>query len=236
MVIRVAQQASEASDQVIIVTPDKEIQEVAKQYGFDAIVNDQPAACGLQKVAQCKADLSAKEFLVVQGDEPLAEPKSMEMLIQHKQNNPGVFVQGYEWIHRSKSGSHNVKIATNGLRILYYSRAGIPHGSHALKKVLGMYALDSYMLMDTVEYNQFYEDIEQLGVLERGFPMEAVCVTGSRCVDTPLDAVLINNLEWRQDRGQWAVIVAGKTVAYLRDKTEAAHTALWEIEKHEAIS
>lgn len=88
MVARVALQASRARavSEAIVATDDRQIAEVARHFGFRAVLTSAACASGTDRVAEAVRRLSRDSLEVfdlvlnVQGDEPLVDPRDLDAL------------------------------------------------------------------------------------------------------------------------------------------------------------
>ena len=198
LVVRVCQQSNAVlrRNHIYVVTPDQEIADVVRDYGFHACVDNREAFCGTHKLAQVADQIHYDNIVIVQGDEPIVKPRSIETIIDHKLNRPDELIQGWEWIDATDD-KNVAKIVTNELGyVMYFSRHSIPHGAPTVKKPLGLYALHKSMLFDqqTRGVLEAYENTEPMQFLERGFRMYGVEVEGSHPIDVPADVEIVKGL------------------------------------------
>lgn len=193
MVVRTAEQAAlSGASRVIVATDDTQIQEVARQHGFDALLTRGDHPTGTDRLAETaeRLELAADTIVVnVQGDEPLIDPRLIDNVAQLLAEDDAASIATCATpIHDSAAlfNPNIVKVVCNHHRhALYFSRAPIPwardewadgkrhlvNGLPALHHI-GLYAyrasfLQAFPRLTAGPLEQF-ESLEQLRALENG--------------------------------------------------------------------
>ena len=136
MVIATANRVKDI-DEVIIATDSKEVIDIAKDYGYKALMTSDKHKSGtdrINEVAQ-KLDISDEEIVInVQADEPFIEPYIIEKTIQRlkdsQKNGEDIFmVSCYKLISPKEANDPNhVKVITDFQNnAIYFSRSKIPY-------------------------------------------------------------------------------------------------------------
>jgi 3-deoxy-manno-octulosonate cytidylyltransferase (CMP-KDO synthetase) len=202
MVIRTYQQCIKACPpgKVYVATEDNRIREVCEVNGIQVIMTSKDCLTGTDRLAECAKYLDADVFINVQGDEPLFNPKDLELLISNLEKYPGEILNGYCEIGEEelfRSGSIPKVVFRLDGRLLYMSRAAIPSNKqHSFEKAwrqVCAYAFPREALKDfsTVSEKttlESIEDIEILRFLELGWDVRMVELSNeSIAVDNPED-------------------------------------------------
>ncbi len=204
MVIRTAQAVS-SLDSVVIATDDESVVEVAREYGFRAVITSKNHKSGTDRVYEATQilGLADDEIIInVQADEPFIESEVLERVYEtiykFKDREDVLVASAYKIISNPEADDPNiVKVVTDSNDFaLYFSRAKIPyprdHHFNSFKGHLGIYA---YQVKGLREFCSFapskleqIEKLEQLRVLENGYKIAMSEVeTESFGIDTPED-------------------------------------------------
>jgi len=204
MVIRTAK-AVEDIDTVVIATDTKEVVDIAKAYGIEAVLTSTDHQSGTDRVYEAVTLLKLKEneiIVNVQGDEPFIETDVVQAVydlsVKNATNEKILMNSCYKEISNPEADDPNiVKVVMdeNGMA-LYFSRAKIPyprdHHFDAYKGHLGIYgftvkALKRFCLLKTSPLEEI-EKLEQLRTLYYGYEIAMTKVeTESFGIDTPED-------------------------------------------------
>jgi 3-deoxy-manno-octulosonate cytidylyltransferase (CMP-KDO synthetase) len=190
-------------DDVLIATDSEEVVEVARKYGFEAVMTDKNHQSGSDRIKEA-ADiigLSEDEIVInMQGDEPFLEPeilqKVKEKLLEIKKRD-FVMVSCYKKINELQAQDPNIVkvIMDKNKDAIYFSRSKIPYNRDNLPHTyfghIGIYgflkrSLDEFVKMEgNLEH---IEKLEQLRVIENGKKIAMIEVnTKSFGVDTKED-------------------------------------------------
>jgi 3-deoxy-manno-octulosonate cytidylyltransferase (CMP-KDO synthetase) len=123
-------QAKYASE-VIVATDDPRILAAVESFGGKAMLTGRDHASGTDRIAEVAANLDADVVVNLQGDEPLIEPKCLDLLPQLLQNDPNADMATLAVPLRSIEQWRNpncVKVVCDKRgRALYFSRSPIPY-------------------------------------------------------------------------------------------------------------
>ncbi len=203
MVIKTAQ-AVASIDRVAIATDSNEVIEVAKKYGFEAVLTGE-CKSGTDRIYEAakKLNLDENEVIInVQADEPFIEKEVVETLFEltkkYAKNEEVLATTCYKLIDEKEANDSNiVKVVTNleGFA-LYFSRAKIPFAREESLKTykahLGLYGFTMKKLAKFCTMQEgILEDIEkleQLRILDNGYKIALTQVeTKSFGIDTKED-------------------------------------------------
>jgi 3-deoxy-manno-octulosonate cytidylyltransferase (CMP-KDO synthetase) len=215
MIVRTYRQCIKASppEKVFVATDDERIRDVCESNNIQVIMTSSDCLTGTDRIAECAKYIDADVFINVQGDEPLFNPKDLELLISYVKKYPGEVLNGYceindENLFRSCS-IPKVVFRPDG-QLLYMSRAPIPSnkelGFQKAWRQVCAYAFPRHALKDFSSVTEkttleSIEDIEILRFLELGWEVRMLELSNdSIAVDTPDDiqrveaAILERNL------------------------------------------
>jgi 3-deoxy-manno-octulosonate cytidylyltransferase (CMP-KDO synthetase) len=204
MIIWCAEVASKVDD-VCIATDSDEVIEIAKKYGFKAVMTDKNHKSGSDRIKEAADILGLKEDEIVinmQGDEPFLEPEILKQvknkLIEIK-NRDFIMVSCYKEIDELKAEDPNlVKVVLdNNSDAIYFSRSKIPYNrdnvAHSYYGHIGIYGFNKKSLDEFVKMKgnlEHIEKLEQLRVIENGKKIAMIKVkTKSFGIDTKDDLI-----------------------------------------------
>jgi 3-deoxy-manno-octulosonate cytidylyltransferase (CMP-KDO synthetase) len=192
-------------DTVIVATDDGRIVSAVESFGGRAVMtrNDHPS--GSDRVAEVARSLDVDVVINLQGDEPLIDPASLEMLADLLRQDPRAEMATLampiadEETYRSPNC---VKVVCGeGGRALYFSRSPIPYvrdghpefgRSSLFLHHLGLYAYRRPALLTLSSLQphplEQLEKLEQLRALGHGWTIRVGVIShAGRGVDTPAD-------------------------------------------------
>ena len=131
MVIATAKRVA-SLDRVVIATDSEEIINLAKTYGFDAVMTGDHHQSGTDRIneAASKLDIDDDEVIVnVQADEPFIEPEVVQSVIQKVKDGDCFMASCYKIIGKEFADDPNhVKVITDVKEnAIYFSRSKIPY-------------------------------------------------------------------------------------------------------------
>jgi len=182
MIRHVYERASEASllDNLIVATDDDRIADAVESIGGDAMMTDSDHETGTDRVAEVAARVGAEFTINIQGDEPLIDPDVIDAIVRAlRENVPNVATPISPIKDESLLDNENtVKVVTDvDGKALYFSRSRIPSGGETAYKHIGLYGFETELLLDYVDMEselEEAEDLEQLRLLENGYPVQTV--------------------------------------------------------------
>jgi 3-deoxy-manno-octulosonate cytidylyltransferase (CMP-KDO synthetase) len=207
LIQHVHEQASKAkAAAVVVATDDQRIAEAVRDFGGRAVMtrNDHPS--GTDRIAEAARGLDAEIIVNLQGDEPLIDPASIDLLVELLGRDPKAAVATLatpiESLEQYRD-PHCVKVVCDRHgRALYFSRSPIPYVREGrpdfsrrpalFLQHLGLYAYRRDFLLNYAQLApeplEEYEKLEQLRVLAVGAAISVGVVEhAGRGVDTPAD-------------------------------------------------
>ena len=172
--------------QVIVATDDTRIAAAVERFGGRCFMTGRHHPSGTDRVAEVARSLTADLIINVQGDEPLIDPRSLELLAELMTRDPGAVMATLAVPIRSAEQWQNpncVKVVCDKAgRALYFSRSPIPFvrdGSPDFQanpprffQHLGVYAYRREFLLNLAVLPahplEAAEKLEQLRVLAHG--------------------------------------------------------------------
>jgi 3-deoxy-manno-octulosonate cytidylyltransferase (CMP-KDO synthetase) len=191
---------------VIVATDDERILDAVRSFGGRAVMTQAEHPSGTDRVAEVARSLSHDIIVNLQGDEPMLEPATLDLVADLLRKDPqasmatlGVPIQSVEqW-----RDPNCVKLVRDVYgRALYFSRSPIPFARDAdpdfqkypgvFLQHLGLYAYRRNFLLDLATWPpaplEEIEKLEQLRVLSLGQRIQVgVVAQASRGIDTPAD-------------------------------------------------
>lgn len=208
MIVWVAELSARAvgTDNVYVATEDQRIVELVEQAGFQALMTDDDAFTGTDRLAEAAAQVEADIFINVQGDEPLVDPEDILKVRDAKARHLQDVINGFSWISPNED-PHSVnipKVITNERdELIYMSRVALPGFKDAknapkrYKKQVCIYAftreeLSCFRNFGRKSELENSEDIEILRFLEMNKTIRMVETRpGSLAVDVPGDVAKV---------------------------------------------
>jgi 3-deoxy-manno-octulosonate cytidylyltransferase (CMP-KDO synthetase) len=193
-------------DSVVIATDDERIYYHAQEFGAKVFMTSLSCPTGTDRVWEViERHFGEAEVIVnIQGDEPCLDPSVVDTLIDKLYSTPTALVTTpVAKMAGPGSASETKCVFDKEGRALYFSRSPIPFpqpGKVApYYRHIGVYCfrrefLETYVLLDKTPLQQC-EDLEQLKILESGFPIH-VCIVDDQAtgVDTPEDLKTVEKL------------------------------------------
>jgi len=131
MVIATAKRV-EKLDSVLIATDSQEVINIAKAYGFDAVMTSDKHKSGTDRINEAVGKLNLKDDEVivnVQADEPFIEPEVVQSVIDKVKESGCFMASCYKIIGQEFADDPNhVKVITDkNENAIYFSRSKIPY-------------------------------------------------------------------------------------------------------------
>ena len=206
MVIRTAKQVS-SLDKVVIATDSQEVIDLARDYGFDAVMTSSSHQSGTDRINEAVniLNLSDNEIIInVQADEPFIETEVIQAVINRvakvKENNEDIMITScYKQINSQLADDPNhVKVVLDEYsNAIYFSRAKVPyHRDHyensSYSGHLGIYGFTKKSLNEFCKLNpsklENIEKLEQLRAIDNGHKIAMVkVISKSFGIDTQED-------------------------------------------------
>lgn len=208
MILRTYEQCLkvEKRDNILVATEDENIEKFCMNNNIQVLMTSKDCKTGTDRIAEVAMNIEKKYYINVQGDEPVFNPKDLELLIKNINTFPGEIINGYTQItDEADFFSPNVpKVVFNSnYDLLYMSRSAIP-GNKNTKFLLGfrqvcLYALPRKALLENFSPHHGHkktleniEDIEILRFLEAGLKVKMIKMSNQSIpVDTPEDILKV---------------------------------------------
>jgi 3-deoxy-manno-octulosonate cytidylyltransferase (CMP-KDO synthetase) len=207
LVQHVYEQACRAqADVVVVATDDISIMQAVVSFGGKAAMTRQNHASGTDRVAEVARGLDAEVIINLQGDEPLIEPATLDLLprlLERDRECPVATLAAPIVSFEQWQDPNCVKVVCDRMgRALYFSRSPIPHvrdgrpdftGKNGqFLQHIGIYAYRRDFLLNLSqqpsEALEILEKLEQLRVLALGYRIAVGVIShAGRGVDTPED-------------------------------------------------
>lgn len=187
-------------ERVVVATDDERIATVCRGFGAEVAMTRADHPTGTDRIAEVAARLDADVVVNVQGDEPLIEGRVVDAAVETLARDPALPMATL--VHAAEPGAQDdpnrvkVVIDKNG-RALYFSRSPLPYvrdvAPPRIWQHVGLYAYRRPFLLELVQIAptslERAESLEQLRVLESGFPIGVAIVSDWRgvSVDVPGD-------------------------------------------------
>ncbi len=181
-------------DAVVIATDDVRIAEEAAGFGAEVIMTPENLATGSDRVAWVMRSRQESQVVNIQGDEPLLDPTSVELVLAAL-DCPGVSVAtAAAPVARSSASGVAVALDENSDAVSFSRGQKAPLLQH-----IGLYAYQREALERFASRprsgGEIHLELEQLRFLEYGDRIRVVLVPESTpSVDTPLDLERVREL------------------------------------------
>ncbi len=184
---------------VVVATDDDRIAQMCRSYGMDVEMTRSDHGTSTERVHEVASRREADVYVVINGDEPLIEPRLIEAILP-KTRPEGFFCANLMTeIHRPSEAVDftNIKVVTDFQgRALFMSRSPIPYPKSSIEysyfKHVGVLAYSrealDFFARTPRGYNERIEDINELRFIEHGMPLQMIAVEAETLsVDTPKD-------------------------------------------------
>ena len=111
MVIRTSMQCLKVvkRSQLIVATDDRRIQKCCKKYSINSILTSKNCKTGTDRVAEVAKKIKVKNYINVQGDEPIFNPIDLKNMIKQAKKNRNKILLGYTKIeNKINIGNKNI--------------------------------------------------------------------------------------------------------------------------------
>lgn len=204
MIIHVAEACAKAihKKDIYILTDNEEIKNIVEKNNFNCLLTSNDAKTGTDRITEIIDKLDYDNYINVQGDEPLVNPKDILKCIELKIKNPSLVINGFTQIDNWEDFySKNIpKVITDRKNnLIYMSRSPIPGSKNIDSKIsnlkrqvciYGFSKVDLEFIRDNQNKNflEEKEDIEILRFIEHGRKVLMYeCSSSSIAVDIPDD-------------------------------------------------
>ncbi len=208
MIEWVWKQASKAKelDELWVACDDQRIFDCVKAFGGQAVMTSPAHPNGSSRVAEVAGQSEADIFINIQGDEPLMDPASIDLLAAALRKDPALQVATLAVRKTSREDYESpnvVKVVSDSQGCaLYFSRSPIPYfretpgTGFSYFKHLGIYGYRKDFLLHFVKWPvstlENIEKLEQLRILEMGVRIAVIeAAHDAVSVDTAEDLALV---------------------------------------------
>lgn len=187
----------------MVATDDQRIAEVARANSVEAVLTDPDLPSGTDRVCAAIAQTSATHIVNVQGDEPLIDGSTIDLLIQtliSSASDLATLARPVESDEDPADPNRVKVVCADGGDALYFSRSLIPHprtaGLLAPRIHVGLYAytraaLERMVALPAHPLEQT-EGLEQLRALAAGMRIAVAPIAGRfLSVDAPSDVAAV---------------------------------------------
>jgi 3-deoxy-manno-octulosonate cytidylyltransferase (CMP-KDO synthetase) len=192
-------------DSVLVATDDPRIAAAVESFGGRAVMTRKDHPSGTDRVAEVAATLDVDAIVNLQADEPLIDPRSLELLARLLREDPRAEMATLAMPIASEETYLNANcvkvVCDDSGRALYFSRSPIPHVRDGRPDFtrpspflhhLGLYAYrrDALLALASLPPHALeqLEKLEQLRALGHGWTIRVgVVAHAGRGVDTPVD-------------------------------------------------
>lgn len=192
------------ADMTVVATDDQRIFDAVKSFGGNVVMTREDHPSGTDRVAEVASQIDADVIVNLQGDEPMIEPATLDMVARLLADDPESMMATLATPIRTLDllrDPNCVKVVCDVKgRALFFSRSPIPYvrdgepdlASGQFLQHLGLYAYrrDFLLRLATLppEPIELAEKLEQLRVLALGYRIQVgVIPHAHRGVDTPAD-------------------------------------------------
>ena len=205
--------------ETVIATDSKIIKDVCEEFGAQTLITSSNHINGLSRVGEVARILNWDFYVVLQADEILVEPKSLEKLISTLQ-----FTKGYDFYNlvtnlediTDLDDANVVKCLVrenNSVITIFRKSSSVASAEKQLiftKKICGIFAISDKTLQLVVgsppQKMEISESIEQMKIIEMGIDILGVSIVKSYpSVNTVNDALLVEKI-LREDELQKAIL------------------------------
>ena len=203
MILRTIDQCKKATNikNIFVCTDSQKLKNFLSRNNFNnTIVTSEKCKTGTDRIYQFSKKINAKNYINVQGDEPIVNPYDIKKIIKYSLDNPDVVVKGYSKITKNRDYQNKnipkVVISKNKF-LLYMSRNNIPSNFKNIKrnlfKQICIYSFPKKILNKVFRSNtkgdlESNEDIEILRFIENDFKVKMILLSGiSMSVDVKED-------------------------------------------------
>ena len=187
-------------DEVYVATDDERIADICNSYSMNFVMTRNDHATSTERVYEVAQKISADYYIVINGDEPLIDPKVIEAIIPKIEPKEDFYVCNLMTEIKSPVEAvdfTNIKVVTDcDSNALFMSRSPIPYPKSSIDykyyKHVGVLLYDIHALEFFAKtpkgYNEKIEDINELRFIEHNKKLKMIeVVANSLSVDTPKD-------------------------------------------------
>lgn len=198
---------SDVIDDVYVATCDQEILETVEKFGGKAVMTKDTHERCTDRVEEAIQKIDADIVVIVQGDEPLLDPDSLNILIKPMVDDNDIQCTNLISIIRNEEDLSDVDIVktvlNNQNQIMYFSRSPIPHmrvkNNCPMYRQTGISAFTKFFLQEYSRLSptpmEVAESVDFLRILEHGHSILGVIYEQETAgVDRPDDVGKIEKI------------------------------------------
>ena len=212
MIIRTFQQCNKVVKRknIIVATDSSKIIDLCNRYNINTVITSKKCKTGTDRVFEVSKKINAKNYINVQGDEPIFNPKDLSIMVKNslkKINNDKVLLGYCKFNSKKIMNNRNIPkvIFDKNKKLLYATRSPAPSQKNGLiskgyRQVLVYnYPKKIFQNFKKIHNKKNFleknEDIEILRFLENGINVKLIKMSNkSKSVDTIKDLNLVRKL------------------------------------------
>ena len=178
-VIEAALKVKNASG-IVVATDNEEIKRVGSQYNIQTLITSSKHRNGTERLLEVASKINADYYINLQGDEPLIDPKDIEILIDNLiKMNEDIITLCHEITEKEASDISRVKLVCNlENEAIYFSRNKIPFGELNYLQHIGIYGFKrkSLEIISNLKETRLekLESLEQLRWVENNLKIKVI--------------------------------------------------------------
>ena len=196
------------NDKKIYIATDSElIKKHCESFGAKVLITSNNCLTGTDRIAEAAKNLNAKQFINLQGDEPIFPIEELKFFIQKAISYPEEISTGVTEI-KSEDDYRNLSIPkmvfSNSNKLLYSSRAPIPSNKkdnfnlafkHVCVYCFNKKHLNAFRKSEKKSFFENQEDLEINRFLEMDISVRCIKLkNGGKAVDTKKDFEIVSKL------------------------------------------
>ena len=212
MIIRTFQQCNKVvkTENIIVATDSLKIINLCHKYNINTLMTSKKCKTGTDRIFEVSKKINAKNYINVQGDEPLFNPKDLSIMIKNslkKKNNDKILLGYCKFNNKEIMNNRDIPKLTfdKNNKLLYATRSPAPSKKKGLSPIgYRQVLVYNYPKKIFQNFNKIYnkrnfleknEDIEILRFLENGINVKLIKMSNmSKSVDTIKDLNLVRKL------------------------------------------
>ena len=193
-------------DDVFVATCDQEIFDAVTSCGGNAVMTKDSHERCTERIEEAAHKIDLDIAVIVQGDEPLFDPKALDNLVSPILNDTSIICTNLISVIEREEDHHNTDIVKTVLDekqfVMYFSRAPIPYPKtkkHVLYRQTGISAftkqfLHKYATLPPTSL-EIAESIDLLRIIGHGYSIRGVVYNGETVgVDRPDDVAHVERI------------------------------------------
>jgi len=200
-------------DEIYVATDDERVADCCDSFSIPYIMTSKDHINGTERVAEVAERIVADVYITLQGDEPLIEPRNVNMLIDVMLNEPDVDCVTLKTAYRDPvdviNGTTPKVVSDLKGNVMLFTRSPVPYPKAAIGytiyKPMGLYGFRREALIQYLNLCigpiEKAEDIELLRFIENGIKVRIIETESKTiAVDTPKDLEKVRMIISRGER------------------------------------